>query len=411
MTDKIMAINSGSSSLKFKLYEMPDEKVLLSGAFERVGFQNAEFSMNYRNEKKKKVLSVSSHQEAVTLLLDMLLDLRVVTTLEEIKGVGHRVAHGGEIFKKSTLVGANELKEIEQLAELAPLHNPVNAIGIRVFSEALPSALQVAVFDTSFHQTMPKVNYLYPIPYEFYQKYKVRKYGFHGTSHEFVANKAAEFLEKDIKELKMVTCHLGNGASICCVNRGKSIDTSMGFTPTAGLMMGTRSGDLDPTVLTYIQRKLNITTDETERVINLRSGLLGVSGVSQDFRDVEKSAENGEQRSIIAIQMFVQKICNFILSYTFELGRLDALVFTAGIGEHSSLVRKAVCDKLAGMNIYVDEEKNKNNEEMIQDHRSSSAILVIPTDEELVIARKTYNKLISSNEEMRNCSQNEREAM
>ncbi|MFX3616157.1 MAG: acetate/propionate family kinase [Sporolactobacillus sp.] len=390
MSEKILSINSGSSSLKFKLFDMPDERVIASGVFERLGFQESEFSVKHNGEKTESILPISSHEEAVSYLLDLLLKLKMVHSLDEIRGVGHRVAHGGEAFKHSIPVGAAELKTIEQLSDLAPLHNPINAVGIRLFSKALPNALQVAVFDTSFHQTMPKENFLYPIPYKFYEHYKIRKYGFHGTSHEYVASEAACLLGKAIGQLKIVTCHLGNGASICGIDGGRSIDTSMGFTPTAGLMMGTRSGDLDPTVLTYIQRKLNLTTDETERIVNLQSGIMGVSGVSNDFRDVEQSAKKGDQASITAIRMFVRRICNFILAYTFEMGGLDALVFTAGIGEHSSFVRKEVCDRLRGMNLFLNEEKNRNNERMIQSDCSAASILVIPTDEELVIARKTF---------------------
>ncbi|RYL90973.1 acetate/propionate family kinase [Sporolactobacillus sp. THM19-2] len=393
MSDKLLAINSGSSSLKYKLFDMPSEHLILSGAYERLGNPNAAFRMNFKNFRASGALAVTSHEKAVDHLLNLLLNLHVVHSLDEIRGVGHRIAHGGEIFKHPVRVDQYVLQTIDRLSDLAPMHNPVNAAGIRLFSEALPQAIQVAVFDTSFHQTMPAENYMYPIPYEYYEKYKIRKYGFHGTSHEYVAQEAAKILGRKITELKIITCHLGNGSSICCIDRGKSIDTSMGFTPTAGLMMGTRSGDIDPTILTYLQRKLHLTVDETEEVINRKSGIMGVSGVSNDFRDVLAYANKGDKRSILAIEMFTRRICSFIERYKSELGKLDALVFTAGIGEHSPFLRKKVCDKLKGLHIYLDLEKNEQNGPMIQSEASEPAVLVIPTDEELVIARETFHLL------------------
>ncbi|MFT8459343.1 MAG: acetate kinase [Liquorilactobacillus ghanensis] len=383
---KIMAINSGSSSLKFKLYEMPAEKVCVSGIIERIGSPEAQFSIN----NKTKTLAIKNHEEAIRCLLTELLKQNFIDELNEIVGVGHRVAHGGEFFDRSTIVNKKEFARIEQLGELAPLHNPVNAMGIKVFSEVLPQSIQVAVFDTAFHQTIPSYNYLYPLPYSLYQKYKIRKYGFHGTSHQYVAKRAAEFLKLDFQEANFITCHLGNGASICCIKDGKSFDTSMGFTPTDGVMMGTRSGGIDPMIFPFLEKNLLLDVNKIEHIINKESGLLGISGISNDFRDVQNSARNGNELSKIAIKMFVRKISEYILSYTSELKRIDGIVFTAGIGEHSAYVRQQICEQLTCLNVKLNKQKNNDNDKLISSKNSKVKVLVIPTDEELVIAKDTY---------------------
>jgi acetate kinase len=383
---KILAINSGSSSLKFKLYDMPAGNICVGGIVERIGSSEAQFSIN----DKTKTVPIENHENAVKCLLEELLEQNFINQLNEIVGVGHRVAHGGEFFKKSTVVKEKELEKIEQLGELAPLHNPVNAMGIKVFSEILPQSIQVAVFDTAFHQTIPSYNYLYPLPYSLYQKYKIRKYGFHGTSHQYVSQKAAKVMDLNFKESSFITCHLGNGASICCIKNGKSLDTSMGFTPTDGLMMGTRCGSIDPMILPFLQKNLYLSVDEVEHIINNESGLLGISGISNDFRDVQISAEKGNPLSKISIKMFVKRISEYILSYASELKRIDGIIFTAGIGEHSAYVRREICKQLACIGVRLNSRKNRKNEKIISSENSEVKVLVIPTDEELVIAKDTY---------------------
>ncbi|MFT9268972.1 MAG: acetate kinase [Liquorilactobacillus nagelii] len=383
---KILAINSGSSSLKFKLYDMPAGNICVGGIVERIGSSEAQFSIN----DKTKTLPIENHENAVKCLLEELLEQNFINQLNEIVGVGHRVAHGGEFFKKSTVVKEKELEKIEQLGELAPLHNPVNAMGIKVFSEILPQSIQVAVFDTAFHQTIPSYNYLYPLPYSLYQKYKIRKYGFHGTSHQYVSQKAAEVMDLNFKESSFITCHLGNGASICCIKNGKSLDTSMGFTPTDGLMMGTRCGSIDPMILPFLEKSVCLSVDKIEHIINNEAGLLGISGISNDFRDVQISAEKGNLLSKIAIKMFVKRISEYILSYVSELKKIDGIIFTAGIGEHSAYVRREICKQLSCIDVRLNNHKNRDNENIISSENSKFKVLVIPTDEELVIAKDTY---------------------
>ncbi|NCB61953.1 MAG: acetate/propionate family kinase, partial [Gammaproteobacteria bacterium] len=315
MSQKIMAINAGSSSLKFQLFSMPDEQVITKGLIERIGKQDAIFTIEFAGQKQKETLPVSDHQQAVDHLLKVLLDHQIIRSLDEISGVGHRVAHGGEAFRDSALIDDAALYEIEQLSILAPLHNPVNAIGIRAFLKALPHAKAVAVFDTSFHQTMAPDTYLYPLPYRYYTELGIRRYGFHGTSHKYVSQVCAEKMDTPLSELRIISCHLGNGSSICAIQHGRSVNTSMGFTPLAGVMMGTRCGDIDPSIMPFIAQREAKTPDEMNLLINNESGLLGVSGVSNDYRDVEQAAKNGNPQAQLALRMFANRIRDFIGSY------------------------------------------------------------------------------------------------
>ena len=396
MQTKIMAINSGSSSLKFQLFVMPEEDLIVKGLFERIGSaEGISFSYTLAGEKKAFTIEGTTHEEAVAFLIDFLLKEKVIESLEEITGVGHRVAHGGEYFSSSSLVEEKEEEMIRELSKLAPLHNPVNLAGIEAFKQALPEASQVAVFDTSFHQTLPKSQYLYPIPMSYYREDKIRKYGFHGTSHQFVAQEAANIMEKPLEELKLITCHLGNGASICGIKNGQSQITSMGFTPIAGLMMGTRSGDLDPSVVTFIQEEKGWSASEMNQVLNNESGLLGVSELSNDFRDVIASAEDNVEQSVVALDIFTSKVKQTIGAYAAELGGVDGIIFTAGIGENSAWVREKCCEGLEFLGAKIDKELNKTSEEIISTTDSSTTLLVVPTNEELMIAKETMT-IISS---------------
>lgn len=385
-----MAINSGSSSLKFQLFEMPKEKLIIKGLFERIGSEEGiDFSYSLADKKEKLVVSGTTHEEAVTFLINFLIEETIIESLEEISGVGHRVAHGGEYFKTSSLVEEKQEEQIRELSKLAPLHNPVNLAGIEAFKEALPGCPQVAVFDTSFHQTLPESNYLYPIPLTYYQEEKIRKYGFHGTSHQYVSERAADILSKPLTELNLITCHLGNGASICGIKNGKSHITSMGFTPVAGLMMGTRCGDIDPSVVTYIQSIKGYSAEEMNDVLNNESGLLGVSELSNDFRDVIASAAENNDQSVVALDIFTSKVKQTIGAYAAELGGVDGIIFTAGIGENSSWVREKCCEGLEFLGAKIDSELNETNEEIISTKDSTTPVLVVPTNEELMIAKET----------------------
>ncbi len=392
---KILSVNAGSSSFKFQLLEMPSEAVIAKGIVERIGFEDAIFSIKFEDQKVEKVLPIENHEVAVNLLLEALLELKIVSNYEEIAGVGHRVVHGGEKFDKSVVVTDEVLAAIESLSDLAPLHNPANITGIKAFAKALPHAVSVAVFDTAFHQTMPKSSYLYPTPYEWYTKHGVRKYGFHGTSHLYVSGRAAELLEKPIEDTKIITVHVGNGGSLCAVLGGKSIDTSMGFTPLAGMMMGTRSGDVDPAVIPFMMEKENMTIDQAIDALNKKSGLLGVSLISSDMRDVEAAYLANEPQAQITFDLFVKRICDYIGSYFMTLGGVDAIVFTAGIGENDTNVRQAVVKRLKAYGVTLDAEANnsRGKETVISTPDSSFKVFVIPTNEELVIARDTFEYL------------------
>lgn len=386
---KVIAINAGSSSLKFQLFEMPSEEVITKGLIERIGLKDSIFSITVNGEKKTQTTDIPDHSVAVKMLLDNLTKEGIIQSLNEIEGIGHRVVHGGEEFEDSALITDEVLQKIEDLAELAPLHNSANATGIRAFREVLPNVPAVAVFDTAFHQTMPENSYLYSLPYEYYKKYGIRKYGFHGTSHKYVSQRAAEMLGRPLDQLRLLSCHLGNGASIAAIEGGKSIDTSMGFTPLAGVTMGTRSGNIDPALIPYIMEKTNKTAEEVLDVLNKQSGMLAVSGFSSDLRDIEIEAEKGNERAELALQVFANRIHKYIGSYAARMYGVDAIIFTAGIGENSSSIRERVLKGLEFMGVYFDPALNKvrGEEAFISYPHSPVKVMVIPTNEEVMIAR------------------------
>ncbi|WAA11683.1 acetate kinase [Fervidibacillus halotolerans] len=387
---KIMAINSGSSSLKFQLFEMPEEKVITKGLVERIGLENGIFTITFNGNKHVINQEIPNHEVAVQILLDQLISLGVIRSYDEIEGVGHRIVHGGEYFNDSALITDDVLQKIEDLAELAPLHNHAHVIGIRAFRRILPDVPEVAVFDTAFHQTMPESSYLYSLPYEYYEKFGIRKYGFHGTSHKYVSHRAAELLERPISQLRLISCHLGNGASIAAVEGGKSIDTSMGFTPLAGVTMGTRSGNIDPALIPYIMEKTGKDASEVVQILNKKSGLLAISGFSSDLRDIETEANEGNERAQLALEVFANRIHKYIGSYAARMNGVDAIIFTAGIGENSPIVREKVLHGLEFMGVYWDKEVNRNTrgtEAFINYPFSPVKVVVIPTNEEVMIAR------------------------
>ncbi|HEY8364354.1 MAG TPA: acetate kinase [Haloplasmataceae bacterium] len=388
---KILAVNAGSSSLKFQLLDMPQEKVIASGLIERIGFNDAIFTIKVNGSKNKYTKPIINHSVAVQIVLDALIDMKIVKSYDEISGVGHRVVHGGEKFNDSVLINEEVLNEIERLKDLAPLHNPANATGIKAFQEILPNVPHVAVFDTAFHQTMSKDAYLYPVPYTWYEKYGVRKYGFHGTSHKYVSQRAIELLGKGPENTKIITVHIGNGGSITAVKDGKSIDTSMGFTPLAGIMMGTRSGDIDPSILPMIMEKEHWTITEAIDALNHDSGLKGISLKSSDMRDIVNGMENNDTYCLQAFNLFTKRVCDYIGAYYILLGGCDAIVFTAGIGENSEPARKAIVERLSALGIKLDEEANKvmGQERLISTTDSKIKVFVIPTNEEVMIARDT----------------------
>lgn len=386
---KIIAINAGSSSLKFQFLNMPSETVIAKGLIERIGFDDAKITVTFQGNKTSETLNIANHEEAVKMLLEKLTDLRIIKSLDEIEGIGHRVVHGGEDFDESTIINEQVIAKIERLSELAPLHNPANVIGIKAFQKVLPHVPAVAVFDTAFHQTMPEMSYLYSLPYEYYEKYGIRKYGFHGTSHKYVTDRASQLLGRPIEQLRLISCHLGNGASIAAVKGGKSIDTSMGFTPLAGLTMGTRSGNIDPALMPYIMEKTGKTADEVLEVLNNKSGMLAISGFSSDLRDIEEKAAEGDQRAELALDVFANKIHQYIGSYAARMSGIDAIIFTAGIGENSDIIRGKVLQGLEFMGVYWDPTLNKvrGKELFINYSHSPVKVIVIPTDEEVMIAR------------------------
>ena len=388
---KTIAINAGSSSLKWTLYEMPAEETIASGIVERIGLENSIFTIKYGEGKKyEDVLDINNHQVAVELLLEKLVDLEIVSDINAIEGVGHRVVAGGEVYNKSALITDDVIDQIEALNELAPLHNPANVTGIRAFKKVLPDITSVAVFDTSFHQTMPPVNFMYSLPYEYYEDFNVRKYGMHGTSHQFVAQRAAEILDKPFDELKIITCHLGNGGSITAVENGKSIDTSMGFTPLAGVTMGTRTGDIDAAITPYLMEKLELTdVQDMIDIFNNQSGLKGISGVSSDMRDLETAEAEGNERAELALRIFEDRVRNYVAQYLVKMEGADAIVFTAGIGENAPATRQNIIKNFNFLGIELDEELNnvRGKERIISTEDSKTKVILIPTDEELVIAR------------------------
>ncbi len=391
---KILVLNCGSSSLKYQLFNMDNEKVLAKGLVERIGIENSLLEQETINNGEYKIeTNIENHDKAIKMVIEALLDEEhgVLDSMDEISAVGHRVVHGGEKFANSTIITDEVISEMEEVSDLAPLHNPPNLTGIKVCSNMMPETPQVGVFDTAFHQTMPEKAYIYPIPYEYYEQYGVRRYGFHGTSHKYVSKRAAELIGKPIEEIKIITCHLGNGASIAAVKNGKSIDTSMGLTPLEGLMMGTRCGDVDPAILTFLMNKEELSVAEMDNILNKKSGLLGVSGVSNDSRDVREAADNGNHRAQLAGDIFEYKVQKYIGAFMAVMNGVDAIVFTGGIGENASEIRAAIMDNFKYLDIEIDAETNKIRGEEVEITTADSPIKVfaIPTNEELVIARDT----------------------
>lgn len=389
---KIMAVNAGSSSLKFQLLLMPEETVIVEGLVERIGFDDAGFTIKYQGQKEKKVLPVADHGVAVKIVLDTLISKGIVKSLDEISGVGHRVLHCGDHYADSVIINDEVIKVIDDVKDLGPLHNPANLIGIKAFMKALPGVIEVAVFDTSFHLSMPEEAFLYAVPYEWYTKYGVRRYGFHGTSHKYVSGEAARFLNKPIEDLRLITVHLGNGCSLAAVKYGKVVDTSMGLTPLEGIPMGTRSGTIDPAIVGFIADKEGLTAQEVVKKLNHESGYLGISGLSSDARDLRKAVKTeNHHRANLAIQIQNKRIADYIGSYYVYMGGCDAIVFTAGIGERSPETRREVCERLReALGVEIDHEKNDaiwGIEGEISMPNSKIKVIVMPTNEELAIAR------------------------
>ena len=388
---KILSVNAGSSSLKFQMYEMPEEKALISGNFERIGIHNSFYTIKINGEKIKKEMDLPNHKVAFETLVKELEENKVVDSLEEISGIGHRVVQGGAYFDKTVVIDDGVIAKIEELNVLAPLHNPAAITGIKAALEVIPSAVQTAVFDTAFHQTMPEENYIYAVPYEWYTDYKVRRYGAHGTSHMYVANRMNEILGRT--DTKLITCHLGNGASVSAVVNGKCVNTSMGLTPNAGLIMGSRCGDMDATVVTYMMDQLKVSPAEMDILLNKKSGLLGVTNLSSDMRDIDAGVLEGNERCELVKRMFVNRVVEYIAKYYVEMNGCDAIVFTAGIGENSITTRRRIVNKLGVLGIYLDEEANdsRGEEKLITTADSKIPCYIIPTNEELMIARDTYS--------------------
>lgn len=397
---KILVINCGSSSLKYQLIDMNGELVLAKGLVERIGIEGSRIKHDTTGKERVTIEEpMKDHKRALELVLAAIVDKNhgAVGSMDEISAVGHRVVHGGEDFASSVIINDAVMDALNRNIELAPLHNPPNIMGIEACKELMPSVPMVGVFDTAFHQTIPAENYIYAIPYEYYEKYKIRRYGFHGTSHKYVSMRAAEILGRDIKDLNIVTCHLGNGSSVTAVQGGKSIDTSMGFTPLEGLAMGTRSGDIDPAIIPFIMDKEGLSFEEVNDMLNKKSGVLGISGISSDFRDLEIAAEEGNKRAELALKVFTNRVTKYIAAYAAQMCRIDVLVFTAGIGENSGLIREMVCEGLECMNIRIDKVLNntRGQEAIVSKNLAGATIMVIPTNEELMIARDTL-ELVSN---------------
>lgn len=389
----LLAVNSGSSTLKFRLYEMPEEKVVTKGSFERIGSPDSDYTIRINKEKVYVKKEIKTHKDAVDILLTELVEKGIVKSLNDIKAVGHRIVHGGALYSHSVVITDRVVNELENIKDLAPLHNPAAITGIKAFLEEIPNATMVACFDTAFHQTIEEKDFLYPVPYEWYVKYGVRKYGFHGLSHQYITNRMKTILGHDGN---LIICHIGNGASISAVKEGKCIDTSMGFTPNAGIMMGTRSGDIDYSLIGYIMKKTGLTYDETDTVLNKKSGLEGIAGMS-DLRDIDRAYLANESKVVLAIDMYTERIAEYIAKYFLKLGKVDAIIFTAGGGENDPIIRKEVLNKLKPLGVELDEKLNeetivrKDKEGLITTKKSSIACYVLATDEELVIAKDTYN--------------------
>ena len=387
---KVLSVNAGSSSLKFQMYEMPEEKVLISGVFERIGIDAPFYTIKINGEKIRKEVELPNHKVAFEILVKELMDYKVVESLDEIKGIGHRVVQGGDYFNKTVVIDDEVIAKIDELSTLAPLHNPAAITGIKAAQAVVPNAVQTAVFDTAFHQTMDEVNYMYAVPYSWYTDYKIRRYGAHGTSHKYVSLRMNEILGR--MNTKLITCHIGNGGSVSAVVDGKCVNTSMGLTPNAGLIMGSRCGDIDATIVPYIMKKANLTAEEVDTALNKQSGLLGISGVSSDSRDVEDGINSGNERCLLAQKMYVRRVIDYIAKYYVEMGGADAIVFTAGVGENSKATRREIMDGLSVLGVVVDEENNntRGQEIMVTTKESKIPCYVIPTDEEVMIARDTY---------------------
>ena len=395
---KILVLNSGSSSLKYQVIDMDTEEMLVKGNYERIGQGNSFLTHKVNGEKHKFEHPAKDHEQAIKFVLTRLINPHygVLKNLEELAGIGHRVVHGGEKFTKPVIITDEVMEEIEKCSELAPLHNPAAILGMKACKKLAPNIKMVAVFDTAFHQTLSKERYIYPIPYEYYKKYGIRKYGFHGTSHEYVAYRVAELLGKDVKDLKIVNCHLGQGASICAINKGVSVETSMGLTPLGGIPMGTRSGDLDPSVVTYIMKKENLSPDEMEKILNKKSGVFGISQVSVDFRDIENDAAAGGIHAQLALDNFHYQVAGYISRCIVAMNGIDVLTFTAGVGEKGELSREAICDYFEFMGLKIDKEYNrtlKGVETEISTKDSKIKVFIIPTNEELMIARQTLKAI------------------
>lgn len=385
---KTIAVNAGSSTVKFKLFDMPSEEVVAEGLIERIGLEMGHAKIKYGDgQVHDEQTPFKDHGVAVEYLLKQLTALKIVESFDEITAVGHRIVAGGEYFKDSAVIDDKVMEEIDALADYAPLHNPAELLGIKAFKKVLPNTFAVAVFDTSFHASMPKMNALYSLPYDWYEKYGARKYGAHGTSHRYVAQRAAKLLGKPLEDLNLITCHIGAGASITAIKGGKSYDTSMGFSPLAGITMATRSGDVDPSLVNFMEHKLNISSDEMVDMLNHQSGLLGLSGVSSDMRDVQAAAEKGNDRAQLALDIFENRVVRYIGSYMAELGHTDAIVFTAGVGENDVEFRQAIADQLKNFGLGVDPEKNnvRGVERDISSADATVKVLLIPTNEELMI--------------------------
>ena len=390
---KVLVLNCGSSSLKYQLINMETEEVLASGKYERIGEEEAFITHKALGKKVEIQKPAYDHKEAIEFTLEQFTnpEYKVIESLSEIEAVGHRVVHGGEIFKDSAVIDDKVIEDIKKCGEFAPLHNPAAALGMEACKKVMPGKPMVAVFDTTFHQTMPKERYIYPIPYEYYKKYGVRKYGAHGTSHMYVSRRLAEIENKKVEDLKIVTCHLGQGASICAVDGGKSIDTSMGLTPLGGIPMVTRSGDLDPSILTYLMKKENLTANQMEDILNKKSGAAGISGLAPDFRVIEDASHEGHERAEIAMEEFKYSIASYIAKYAVAMNGIDYVIFTGGIGENQIKIRQGICEKLEfmGLKIDVDENNMRGEEKIISKPDSKIKVYVIPTNEELMIAKET----------------------
>lgn len=394
---KVLAVNAGSSSLKFQMYEMPEEKVLISGVFERIGIGNSFYTIKLNGEKIRKDVELANHSVAVGFLTKELLENNIVDSLEEIKGVGHRIVQGADKFDRTVIINAMVEDAIDELSALAPLHNPAALVGIKAFKEFMPNAVHTAVFDTAFHQTMPEEAFMYALPYEWYTEYGVRKYGAHGTSHKYVSRRINEILGRE--DTKIIVCHLGNGGSVSAVLNGKCIDTSMGFTPNAGVIMGSRCGDTDISILPYVMDITKMSAKEMDTIINKKSGLLGISGVSSDARDVEEGAKDGNKRCLLALKMYNRRVIEYIAKYYVLLGGCDAICFTAGIGENAIGTREEIMKGLEVLGVKVDEERNnvRGCEALLTKDSSKIPCYLIPTNEEVMIARDTYNLVLGNN--------------